>query len=413
MALTQREINMKGIIKDKHYAWIIMVACCAIRIGAYGIVGCSAGIYNSPVCTELGFKIGDFILASTIGAIAMMITQTFAGKIYKAFKMQHIFLVTGLLFFMSSFAMSFGKETWHWYVLATIQAIVGGYFYGSSLSVLICRWFFEKTAFALGIMDAFGFLAGMMVNPFVSKLILNVGWRNCYKIMAVIGAFISIPFVTVVVSDPEDAGLQAYGKNIASNEIKRKSGYVSDKQTYPLIAVGLTVFATICNASGGYYQHISSFCVSIGLGLMVGSIMSSCELGGVVLFKFIIDPILKKLGTIKTEVVLYMISFFSFLMFFINNKTVLYVAAFFSGVYSATNSVLLPIIAREQFGEDKYQDIVPLFSTGSGLFTALSSSLFGYLFDLTSSYTPMFIVCIICNTFSIGAILISRKIYKK
>lgn len=402
------------MLRNKHYAWIILIVCCVVRIGAYGMIACPAGLYNTPVCYDLGFPMGQFVMSSTINALAMMITQPFASKVYKKIDMKKIMFVSGIIYGISSFLMGNCTRLEHWYVLAVLQGIFGGLFNGSAVYVIICRWFYDKTAYALGMIEACGFGVGMLMNPIVSLVIQKMGWRFSYHLFSSICLLISLPMILLIRNAPEDYDMKPYVDNAKENDnIEYKYDCRYDTKNLIFLSSFLIVFATICNASGGYYQHIPSYCLSIGLGFAAGSLLSSLELAGVFSFKLIIGPQVDKIGIIKSELVLYILSFIGFILFMMTaNMYLLYVAAFFSGVFSATNGVLLPIFAREQLGSQYYQDVIPWISTAIGIFSALSTTVFGYFFDMYGSYELMFIACIICNTVSLLCIFMVRKLEK-
>ena len=39
-----------------HYAWLILIACCALQAGSQGTIFDTLGVFNSPVCNDLGFE---------------------------------------------------------------------------------------------------------------------------------------------------------------------------------------------------------------------------------------------------------------------------------------------------------------------------------------------------------------------
>lgn len=398
-----------------HYAWWILIACCAIQAGSQGTVFDTVGLFNSPVCNELGFEIGSFSLAQTFSAVAMMVSQPFTTYFYRKFDMRNILLISGIFYFSSHFCLSLSYELWHWYLLMSIQGIAGGFFYRTSYTILLCKWFASKTATALGIATAVGSIMGMLMNPFASFIIEGFGWRYCYSILALIGAIITLPIIFIVVKDtPEKIGLKPY---VDSNIDKEKSDTLFEGKystDYCILVCSLLIAsASLSYFCGGYYPHLPNYCVSIGMGIAAGSLMTSFELAGSMIMRFLIGPLLDMAGYVKTELVLFIFTIVGYVSYFIFEGNILFFTTALCGIYCSTNMVVMPLFAREQVGEKNFQIILPWMMTAGGAISSLSNTLYGYLFDKSGNYDLMFIICILSVTVSFSLIIFIKLIERK
>lgn len=382
--------------------------CCALQAGSQGTIFDTCGVFIHPVCSELGFEVGKFTVAQTIGAIAMMVAQPFTTVAYRKYGMRRVLLVSGIIYYLSHFFMGFSKQIWHWYVLMAIQGIAGGFFYRISYTMLICQWFASKTATALGIATAVGSIMGMLMNPVAAGIMDIWGWRACYALLATVGATLTLPMIGWILNPVEDGHkIVPYTVVKETEEKKTFSGKYTGKRA-AIVGVLLIAAAGISYLCGGYYPHLSNYCVSIGMGITAGSFMVSFELGGTTVIKFVIGPIMERLGFLKTVIFLAVLSLGGYAgYFFLTGKT-LYFTTALCGIYCATTAmVLLPLFARELVGEERFERMLPWMTTIGGAVSAISNTLYGALYDVYGNYVPMFGICmvgILISTVIIGGI---------
>ncbi len=378
-----------------HYAWWILFACCALQAGSQGTIFDTSGVFNSPVCKELGFDLGSFTFAQTFSAAAMMIAQPFTTYFYNRVGIKRVLLVSGCFYYLSFFFLSGASALWHWYVLLTIQGIMGGFFYRTSTTILLCRWFVGKTALALGIATAVGSVMGMIMNPFASMIISDYGWRACYMILACLGALITLPLIArVIVESPYACGMKPYVAEEDKNSQTEFKGKFTGKKAN-LVCILLIGASSVCFMCGGYYSHLPNYSLTIGMGAVAGSLLTSFELGGTMIMKFLIGPLYEKIGLMKSEILLFVLSVAGFSAYFVCRGTILYFTTSLCGIYCATNVVLMPLLAREEVGESKFQQILPWMTTTGAALSSISNNLYGIIYDTFQSYDLMFVLCII------------------
>lgn len=397
---------MKREKRTFHYAWWILIMCCALQAGSQGTIFDTCGLFTHPVCSELGFEVGRFTVAQTIGAIAMMAAQPFTTGAYRKFGMRPMLLVSGVLYYASHFCMGLSSQVWHWYILMAVQGIAGGFFYRVSYTMLICQWFASKTATALGIATAVGSVMGMAMNPVAAHIMETLGWRSCYMILAGTGALLTLPIIAVVLRRKKIQECSPYRAAGSLVEKKSFTGRHRGKRAHG-VSLLLILAAGVSYFCGGYYPHLSNYCVTIGMGLTAGSLMTSFELGGTTVIKFVIGSVLEKLGFLKTVILLAVLSVIGYAGYFFLSGSALYFTTALCGIYCSTTAmVLLPLFAREQVGEERFERILPWMTTIGGAVSSMSNTLYGYLFDASGNYFGMFGICIAAILVSVAAIAI-------
>ena len=126
--------------------------------------------------------------------------------------------------------------------------------------------------------------------------------------------------------------------------------------------------------------------------------------------KFIIGPLLDKIGFLKTELLLFILSFIGYLSYFVVKGEVLFFTTALCGIFCATNMVLMPLFARDQVGEECFQQILPWMTTLGAAISSLSNTLYGFIFDFQGNYNLMFMLCILSIVVSFALILLIKRI---
>lgn len=396
-----------------HYAWLILIACCALQAGSQGTIFDTLGVFNSPVCNDLGFEFGSFAFAQTFSAVAMMVTQPFSTYLYHRFGIKHVLLVSGCIYYTAYFSLSMASQLWHWYLLLSIEGIMGGFFYRTSYTILLCRWFASKTALALGIATAVGSIMGMIMNPVATMVIAHFGWRSCYQLLASLGALITIPLISLIVhASPAEMDLAPYHEGCDTTDTIHFPAKHHGKKAIGICILFIlsSVFSYLC---GGYYSHLPNYSISIGMGAIAGSLMTSFELGGTMIMKFLVGPISDRIGLMKTETLIMILSLIGYFCYFFLTGNILFFTTALCGIYCATNMVLMPLLAREELGEDRFQTVLPWITTAGAAASSISNTIYGFIFDIFGNYDLMFILCMIGIIASYLILIIIKRLGKQ
>ncbi len=71
--------------KKIFYGWWIVAGCFSLSFASIGIAMNSISILFRPVSDALGFSRGDFTLSFTVGAVAIMFSAPFIGRLYEKY----------------------------------------------------------------------------------------------------------------------------------------------------------------------------------------------------------------------------------------------------------------------------------------------------------------------------------------
>lgn len=391
-----------------HYAWWILVSCCALQLAGQGILGNCAGIFYAPVAKALGVGRGTVSLYMTIMNVAVCFMLPFSGKYLQKCKVQVVLPICMTLMCVNAALLSVYNNVYMWYVAGAIQGLLGAFILLVPSPMILSNWFHKKTGFAIGLAMAFSGFGGIVFNPIISGALAAWGWRKAYLVYAALAAVVSLPFLIFVMRNkPSEMGLEPYGydpeedarKNAQKEITANSKGGVtaSDALKSPvfyimLVVIGLIAFYTT------YYQHMSGFATSIGwTTVFAGTLVSAVSFGNMAL-KFIYGAMADKVGVKTSTVIMMVISAVSFILFVTmqQSSAAMYVGAVCFGATLALCAVGAPLLTKDVFGEKDFGSIFARMSICTYLVGAVGMSGIGFVYDYFGSYTPAFILGIIC-----------------
>lgn len=377
-----------------HPAWGILAACILIQAGTIGIMNNCMGLFYPSICEELGIRMGDISIFSTIMQLVMAVSIPYTVLLLKKKNMKY-YLAAALL--ICSFC--FGVKGWftslyQFYIVGAVMGVAGSIAYGSAISVLINNWFQDKKALAFGIVFSASGVFGAIFNPICSRLILTLGWRNASWVMAGICAILTLPVVFLIIKRvPEEKGVQAYGAERISEAgtVERVQKQVSISKPVLVLGCCMAVNFIVCWVSQ-YLGHLVTFAESLGASLLVGSAISTCSMVGNVLSKVGLGALGDKKGykiTVFTGVLMTAGGFYFFLFGGAQTLT-LYAGGFLYGGAAAMASVIPSTIATSLYANNNYEKNLGKMQAMGYLGSSVAFTVIGYSYDIFGSYVPSF-----------------------
>lgn len=397
-------------MKKIHYAWWVMVACCAITC-CTGIVSTSSGNFYRPVAEELGVGIGKLTLYVTIMSLTMAALFPTAGKLLGK-HLKTVLLLGGVIQYVPFGLMSCFSSVYHFYIAGFFIGVGASITMFMAVPILINMWFIEKKGLAMGISLAFSGVSGAIASVIAGYTIPVFGWRMSYVLLAVMGLCIFIPAVLFLIKTPQEKGLQPYGfdKLNVSTENTAQTVYTEDKTLSPrAIKTGLicmmlcsaTLAATAAEATQVSTFSTGHFNLTIAMG---ATMMSFFSIGGVV-GKIALGAIDDRLGHMSTFLLGVALVILAQVMLLLANGVTLLimVAVALAGGALAVYSVLPPLMTSAIFGQKDYNKYWAYIMSAGCISGAIATPTYGTIFDKTGSYTLAFILMIVLA--AIGGIM--------
>ena len=399
-----------------HFAWLILIGLCvSVGLGKAALNN-SAGLFLSPVSQDLNVGVGSLTIYLSVSSIVTLLFLPFGGKLLSKYSARLV-LFFAIVLQAGAFAL-FGlmNSVWEWYLLAIPLAIGGVFITVIGGPVLIERWFSKGKGIALGILSAIGGLLGVFAQPIIGTLISQFGWRNTYFITGIGVLIIVAPIILLLIRNfPKDKNTKAYEDASAGIDSHKKTqsiegiAYTTAKKTPAFFLLGLFFF--IITAISSFTMHVPTYLVNHGQKVSIaGAMMSALMVGvfiGSLVFGYLTDKIgAKKVGllamTLGLIAIILLIAMPSFIV-------IVAVALFLFGMFTSSIGTIAPAMASALFGSKDYSQIYSTSSIGLALASIVALPAYGFIYDISGSYTTGLIIIVLLFLANIIAIILAFK----
>lgn len=398
------------IKKNKH--WIVLVIACLISSSSIGILMNTIGLFNIPVSNAIGVSIGDFSFSATLSTLAMSLISLIMPFILKKLSLKVVVIISTIVSITSSILMANSSLLYQFYILGFIRGLFMAMLTMVTITILINNWFKKNHGLMTSIVFSFGDLAGAIVSPLLEYTIGLYGWQSAYYLTALLVFLLNLPAILIPISlDPKDEGLLPYGyeENTQSEKIKISS----DQFNYlHFTFIAFVIISLLNTMISGMTPHLPAIGVISNFSLMQGATMlSACMIGNIV-FKLLIGIISDIKGAVFANVSMMAINAFSLLLFIFSvNYWISMFASFLFGSIFATSAVGFAFLTRKFYPPEKFQKVTSITTFVAGLGQAFAMSLVGKVYDITGTFTLVFIIGIIFHILNI--VLLSMVNYKE
>lgn len=394
MEYTNTVQDKETSIRHRYYHYIILITCCLLAASAIGICLNAAGVFYSPVAQELGVGRGAVALHATLSNLVLGLSSPLAAKAFRRFNAKGLIAFGVILASLSTLFMAFSNHIFLFYLLGITRGIGCSLFSMLAITTIVGNWYKKKQGLAIGLVFCFSGLGGAVFNALFSNAITQYGWRSTYILAAALIFILGFPAALIIIYDPAKIGRPAYGE---AQERKQKPA-IRPVSLKSILFVLVSVIAILIPFTSGIGQHFPGYGETIGKGLSFGASMVSAAMIGNIVFKLVLGLLSDRYGAINACTVLLAINITALFMLHIDNPNYsqgyYLAAAFLYGTVYAIGAVGTSLITRFVFGSEKYPFIYGFVSMSVSIGSALSLTIIGYIYDLSSSYQPAVLLCL-------------------
>jgi len=382
--------------KKIHYAWFILAGCCILQGTSLGLLSNCAGVFYSPVCTDLGFEMGEFAFYRTLFAISSAVMLPVAAKCFQKFDVRIVISAAAVVYGVCSAAMGFFSELREWYVAGILQGASSAFLCMVPAPILLNNWFHKKTGTAVGISAAFSGLMGMAGSSALGIMIPALGWRMSYEITGIVSMVLILPVsVFVLRYRPEDMGMTAYGAEEAAAPGRQAAAAAAKTAAatirfgellrQPVFYVALTAYAGTI-ASAYFNMFLTSCGLEAGLPMALAAMLTTLSLFGNMLSKLLLGRASDTYGAVRTFEVSILVSVAGLLLVFIGKSGSVMAGAFLFGITQPLSSVMMPLFCKLFWKGESYGTAFSYVSMFGTLLASPFNTIFGNFYDMTGTY---------------------------
>ena len=385
------------------YTYVIVGSMFLMIFVTLGFCSSNRSLYLSPITEALGIKRSLFSIGDSCRYITTAVINVFFGALLQKFGTRKLLGAGFLSLIITMLCYAFSETVVGFYVGGVFLGLGLAWTTTTMIGSIVSRWCKGNRGTVMGmILAANGVgsaLATQIVTPIIYEAGNPFGYRNAYKLIAVILAVTGVIILSLYREKPSEDGAQSAGK------AKKKSRGVTwvgismteaSRKPYFYMALACIFF------TGLVLQGITSVAAAhmkdVGLdAAYVATVLSvhSLALSG---FKFLMGFFYDRFGLRTTMTICDVSSLIVMvLLSSITASPLGKVLAIAYGVMSSAalplETIMLPLYAGDLFGEKQFNKFLGLVVSVNTAGYALGSPIFNAVFDKTGTYNSIFIVC--------------------
>lgn len=365
-----------------HYGYIIVICCCLIMGVNIGLVMSCAGIFYTPVSTDLGISKGNFGLYMTFVYAMSFFMLSVAGKMMEKYSARWLLTISTAVVGLLYMCMSQFNALWQFYGAGVVIGIALSFLLYLSYPVLINRWFNAKVGLFMGVCGAASGIGGVLFNPLGGYLIKEYGWRNTYLIFGLIILVVVTPLLGLLLRNyPADKGLKPFGEKTETNKMTLTGMDYNVAIKTPVFWV-LTVFAFLMISVSTLNLFIPTYITELGYTVEQSAFVASAIMLGVTLGKVALGYIndISSVAGVFTTTGLGVVGF---VLLLIGKEGIELITAggFLFGWAYAGVTVETALLVRAVFGSKDYSKIFSSISIALALGGAVMAGFWAYTTD--------------------------------
>lgn len=385
-----------SLIKSTRYAWVILFMLVLMQFIYAGITLSTVTLYMEPILAEHpNLSRTAYALTITINGGVNAIVSVFYGKLVEKFGLKKMVAFCSVLMIAGVLLYANGTSIWMFYLAAALEGISLCFCSGATCSVIFSKWFAHSTGTLLSITAMGSGLAGVIFSPLVSNWISTIGWSASLYInlaMVVVTALLLIIFLK---DSPEPYGIKPMWNDkvkIASESgeiipygLTAKEAYKTAQfwcGTLGIGLFGLIIYGTICT--------LAIYSSDLGYN---GGVMLSVMYAANIVLQLPFGIIADKLG-IRACMVVYAVLAIASVFIYASAPAIgmFYVATVLLGGSFCILKATLPVLTLQIFGNRAQAAIMGIMIAVMNAGVAFGTPILNAAYDLTGSYSKMFIL---------------------
>lgn len=373
------------------YGWVVVATASVIAALQWGFSE-SFGIFFTELYRDLALTRTEvsgsyslfYIVSSTLGILTGRLNDKYGPRI--------MLTISVIVISIGCALMSIVHTLWQLYVVYGVIIAVGIAFAWVPVVATVCHWFVRKRGRALGVTNAVTGIGSFIMPPLSQFLIIKLGWRISYLVIAGLIFTISLPASRFASPDPSEKGLypdnmKGSVKNTGNDKrISNIRGFtikqaLRTKQFWLLFSLGV-----ISALPFGIWIHLKAYMIGFGISEMTAATVIGVNGAAYVVGVLVINNLSDRIGRKKPLIISLLVMGLMMLWLVRARETwEFYVFTIVVGFFWGGLGLFSAIIA-DSFGLKFLGSIYGILDTSWGIGGGISPLLAGYIFDTTGSY---------------------------
>ena len=410
------------------YGWWIVAVGVLTQIAGVFSLSSTLSIFLKPVTEDLGVSRGAFSLVRTGEIVVGAVMAPLVGPIVDRRGGRKLIFAGAVIAGAGYFLLSRVQEFWQFFLIRCTLVVAGDTLMGSVVvMVIIARWFVRKRGRAIAIANLGTGIAKVSMPLLAAALFVSVGWRQSWALFAIFTLLLVVgPALLFIRNSPEEMGLRPDGEPAPLPETDPAASPAARAavdadvawtrrealRTRAFWLLGIT-FGIANIGIAGLNLHIFSFVTDLGHpALTAATVMSTValtQLASTLLWGFVAE----RMDIRKAAMAQFLIQAAGIIVALTSARLDLLYAGFFVyGIGLGGSFVLREVVWANYFGRISLGTVRGMGVFLTNVFAACGAPFFGFLFDLTGSYTlsfTVFVAALLASAFLIMNVQAPKK----
>ncbi len=373
------------------YVLLVTGLSCAIAAGI-GIASNISGLFLTPMAEEL--DISRAAVSSTVSLTNLIyaLGGLFTGKLLKEKNLKKMILLSMIAVVSSTVFIALSSALWEVYLFQAAKGFFTGLLGTVYVTMIINRWFYEDTATVTSVVMGCSGISSALTSPLFSALIESRGWRFSLMMSAVVLAILyAVMYLCPLSLDPKTLGMEPHGVRADS-----EMNVSSQKKITFITAVLPVIYAGLGGLLLSIVQHLPSLAQTYSLSASIGASMLSMAMLTNTAGKIIAGKAIDKIGIgISSLLISASVAVGVLLVLFSRTPLILLIASALIGMSYSLSTVTAAMLVRQAVGVENYGKVYPSATMATTVVYALGATLTGYVYDRTSTYSPVLFTMLI------------------
>lgn len=367
--------------------WLVVASGFVIMATCYTIFVNCMSLFQPLIVSDLGVSLAQYNISNAISTVVSVIGSLVIGHVADKVSGRILGSLTVIATSAVLVGMSFVGELWQVYVLFAFSGCFAVASTRLLISLVTANWFTAKRGLAISIALSGSGFGGAILSPIVSSLIVSVGWRSTFLVLAAVCIVAALPITAYSFrTKPSEIGLKPLGENPGDPSVSTAGD--KDEHTAPEVNVGWSRI----KKSPAFWLLVVAF---LFMGLVNGAIYDR--------FGLRFGNVLGSVACIVACVALC----------FPTTDLGPIVAAVSFGIGTCMGTITPTIAASKQFGMADLGKVTGTITSLEMVGGTVGAIVSGVLFDATGSFASTWIVCLACSVVMLVFLLASEPIAAK
>ena len=380
--------------KRFHYAWVIFGICFLSVFTSLGFCSSPKSLFLAAITEDLGIPRSLFSIGNSCRFISTAVINLFFGKLVAKFGPRKLIAAGFTCLTLSNLIGAVANNIWVFYISNVFLGLGLAWSTTSLVGIVVEKWFTSSKGTVMGFILAANGLGGAISSQVLSRIIYAKadGWRTAYLVAAVIMVVVGLIIVVLMRNKPEDANTHALGDGTVVKKKQRGREWVGidahDAFRKPYFYVcAVCVFLTgmiLQSAAGVSSAHMKD------QGISTEAIANAMSIGSLVLMasKMSTGACFDRFGLRVTMIFCDVCAIVAiFMLSSVDNAAVATIYKIIVAFGLPLETIMLPLIAKECFGQKSYAFLMGLMVSFNTLGYSVGSPLMNLIFDMTGTYT--------------------------